>query len=392
MREGNRRVSALKLLCGFREFSGKKIPEELARLAQKVTSEWKKKNKKINCLVFDESPDDVKLLEQEIDNRHLSNQAGRVPWPTVHKAREEKRRYGTKNLALELLEKFFSYHEGLDEEWSPSFNLSVLVDFMSHLHCHLSYASKEDLVLDYPNEKTCDQIDVLLSLIYEEDKGSKINELQNRRSNGAAYLQETIPCDQLDENRDVQDRSFGEYSHGGGVDGGEAEEGGGIGGRLEKPIKKKPVNPTYESMNNILAHASRTGKKKLSDCCSELSSMVKSSASYPNASVILYRSILDYAMKHFIIKKGLTPKERAGTKNLVQVIYNNKWITEAKMLNALTQLNSNGTLLLNMFVHNEEFTAEKKDVDAIIGNTCSLLVHMLEVIAKPSSSSTGNGV
>ena len=400
VREGNRRVSALKLLCGFREFVGKDIPDELSRLRKEVSKEWKRKNRKINCLVFDHTTDDEQLLKEEIDNRHLSNSVGRVPWPSVHKAREEKARYGTKNLALELLEKFFSYNDGLDEQWSPFFNLTVLEDFMPHLVLHLCYASKDDLVADYPNEDNRHCIDKLLHRIYGGDEESeepldddlKISKLENRRGKASVFLEKVIPCDRVEGYRPVQEKGYGNFSHAGG------EGGNFVSDQVDslppdgKPPKKRKQSISMDTTRELLAYASKTQKPKLSCCCSELYSLTKSPIHYPNSSAIIYRSILDYAMKHFIKKCGQTPPKNAGTSTLAQHIYDKKLVTETNFLNVLIDLKTDGANTLNKFVHDEDFIVSNNDAEVIIANIFPLIKHMLEIIAKSSSSSSGAGM
>lgn len=156
--EGNRRITALKILETPAAADGAVSPGQLDRL-KKWGAQFKEKKfgDKIDCAVFS-SRDEA---DPWVDMRHLGEQdgVGIVKWGSIEQARREKQRTGTYAPELQVLdfvEQFGDLDEGTRAELHdiPITNIDrLLADKASRRTLGVDIDSSGNLTSTYPNEE-----------------------------------------------------------------------------------------------------------------------------------------------------------------------------------------------------------------------------------------------
>lgn len=316
VKEGNRRISALKVLLGDKELSRRRsCPPKLLNYARRFSIENRRKCRKVSCLVFDESHADQEQLKAEIANRHLTgrtNDAKRLAWPTLHTARKERDDYGKNSPALNLMERYFEQYPEKESEWAATYDLTVLEDFIPHIARFLGYQSKEILVSDYPNPATQEMIDQIISDIQTKSTEG-ISKLANRRDNAPNFLSQHYhkptaslnPIEKPQPTRpavSVSSSSTVRTS---------------ISPRVTRP------DPLISSLNQLIDHSSSIGLGaiKLCDALKELRCLVKQNKNLIAVAMLL-RAVLDYSSQFICIQYGKTlpKKEQRSIKKTLDTI------------------------------------------------------------------------
>lgn len=154
IREGNRRVAALKLTHGILTFPGLAIPPAVEAKIAAVTPEWKAATQEVPCVIY--PPAEAAIVERIVALAHgLGEQAGRDPWTAVARARHARNANGESQPALDLLEAYLNEGKNLtpnqSELWSATYPLSVLDEAMGKLASRFGASNGPDLAGKYPN-------------------------------------------------------------------------------------------------------------------------------------------------------------------------------------------------------------------------------------------------
>jgi hypothetical protein len=105
VKEGNRRVAALKLILGLQK--DLELPEHIQKQFQQLAPEWKTDNAHVPCAVYEQS--ESGQVDKLVARTHAKGQkAGRVDWPAVAKARYARDQNNEPETGLDLLEKYLS--------------------------------------------------------------------------------------------------------------------------------------------------------------------------------------------------------------------------------------------------------------------------------------------
>lgn len=163
VREGNRRIAALKIIHGFLEYSG--IPENIKLRISQVTETWRTENLQVPCTVYSESEKDV--AQKIVSLTHAKGQkAGRDNWPAVARARYDRDVYGKREVALDLLENFLSRTNLLNgdqkTQWSGYYPLSVLDEFIKRGASQFGVENSSELVNKYPDINRIEVLDAIV--------------------------------------------------------------------------------------------------------------------------------------------------------------------------------------------------------------------------------------
>lgn len=153
VKEGNRRVAALKLILGHYKVDDFVIPESLKERVRKVTKEWKKTNSTVPCTVYGKS--EIDLVNKIVSLTHgKAEKAGRDPWNSMARARHNRDIKGGHEPGLDILEKYLKHGENLSgqqkERWGGEYNITVLEEAMRKLHTRMGYTTIDELVKKYP--------------------------------------------------------------------------------------------------------------------------------------------------------------------------------------------------------------------------------------------------
>jgi hypothetical protein len=154
VKEGNRRVAALKLIHKIHPLSGFDVPDEIANRIKAVTATWRRQNASVPCTIFDVG--DAETVDRIVTLAHgKGEKAGRDQWNAVARARHNRDINGATESALDLLEKYLQHGKNLTPSqkarWSGAFPLSVLAEAMKRLAPRLGFASATVMAGHYPN-------------------------------------------------------------------------------------------------------------------------------------------------------------------------------------------------------------------------------------------------
>ena len=153
VKEGNRRVAALKLIYGL--VNNIDIPDNITNKIGRLPAEWKKANSLVPCAIFESK--EVATVEKLVARTHAKGEkAGRDKWTAVARARFERDRKGAPEPGLDLLENYLKLGKNLSrqqaERWAGEFPLSVLDEAIQKLTSLLNLKKPIDLVQLYPSK------------------------------------------------------------------------------------------------------------------------------------------------------------------------------------------------------------------------------------------------
>lgn len=157
VREGNRRIAALKIILGFAKVPNLEIPAAVAQKIGALTDAWKKENSKVPCAVYDS--DEISRVDKIVSLTHGKGEyAGRAQWNAVAKARHSRDSLGINEWALNLLEDYIKKGTNISKEqaerWAGEYPLSVLDEAVRLIAPRIGFASPQELMKQYPNMPT----------------------------------------------------------------------------------------------------------------------------------------------------------------------------------------------------------------------------------------------
>jgi hypothetical protein len=165
VREGNRRIAALKLIHKIQPLSAFEVPQDIADRIKGVTAAWRKENSEVPCAIYDGAASSV--VDKIVTLAHgKGEKAGRDQWNAVARARHNRETNRAAEPALDLLEKYLQNGKNLTPlqkaRWSGAFPLSVLEEAMKRMAPRLGLASAAALANSYPKVKFRDEIETII--------------------------------------------------------------------------------------------------------------------------------------------------------------------------------------------------------------------------------------
>ena len=154
VKEGNRRIAALKLIFGELSIDQSLIPKNIATKMEEVSEDWKARNSSVPCAIYDPSEEDsVDWLVTLIHGK--GDQASRDEWNAVAKARHNREKKSANEPGLDVLEEYLTTGMNLDEEqkerWSGAYPVTVLDEALKRLAPRYGKKNAPDLASAYPN-------------------------------------------------------------------------------------------------------------------------------------------------------------------------------------------------------------------------------------------------
>lgn len=378
--EGNRRISALKLLHGVKSVCGKNA--ELKRLleySKKFKPHFKEQSKKVPCLIFQESENDE--LVQEISIRHMSNVAPKDDWPPLRKARFAKLNHEIDSPELELIERYFYYHPGLDKFWAPVYPLTYLTDFVRPLALYLGYENAWVMARAYPDKATQSLIDKLIEdiervVVEKGDGPAEIAVLENRRKNAIAFLSKHYPKSQTPIDSTPKASPKKETAQSQSSENRHNSESSYIPKR--KPRKVKPV---LEHAQQIIRLSSSVPNSKLQVLAKENLTMASTTLNVPFAKSIILRTLLDVVAQNLCRVYGVAPSgKRPMLGQYLDTIVEKDLIKDKSVAGLLRHVQQKNLESLNVIVHGHDLTPALTDVETNYCNVLPLIIGMLEEI------------
>jgi hypothetical protein len=168
VKEGNRRIAALKLIHGIFNIDDFALPDSIKTKINGLSSKWKNENKIIPCLVFDLK--DIDKANKIVSLTHgKGEKASRDPWSSVAKARHNRDENGVSEPGLDLLEKYLKDGKNLTEQqkerWSGDYYITVLDEALKTLVKKYNYSKQIEVANNYPKIKNRINLeDILLNI------------------------------------------------------------------------------------------------------------------------------------------------------------------------------------------------------------------------------------
>lgn len=151
VKEGNRRIAALKLLLGLIDAAAVGVTPNFSLKKQSLTPEWIFENSSVPCNVYGSA--DADLVDRIVTLTHGKGaKAGRDDWESIARARHN-RKMGGKEVALDLLEQYLASGTNLTadqkDRWAGKYPLSVLDEAIKRIAPRCGYASSTALSTDF---------------------------------------------------------------------------------------------------------------------------------------------------------------------------------------------------------------------------------------------------
>src|SRR6185312_9737459 len=153
VKEGNRRIEALKLIHGHFRINDYGIPTSIIDKIKALGPVWKKDNAKVPCTIFNSSEADK--ADRVVTLAHgKGEKASRDPWNSVARARHNRDVKSASEPALDILEKYLKAGQNLTgqqkERWGGDYPLTVLNEAISKIYSRFEVVSSAELAKKYP--------------------------------------------------------------------------------------------------------------------------------------------------------------------------------------------------------------------------------------------------
>jgi len=168
VREGNRRIAALKFIDGKIANTGFAVPPEIEEKIKKVSPKWRKANATVPCAIYSQS--DETLVDRIVTLAHGKGEdAARDDWNSLAGARHNRDKNGAVELGLDLLEKYLENGNNLTavdkEYWSGVYPVTLLNEVLGKIAQRMGFNFPRDLVAQYPKLKDRKVVETILKAI-----------------------------------------------------------------------------------------------------------------------------------------------------------------------------------------------------------------------------------
>ena len=372
VKEGNRRISALKILHGGnKELQKNRITEDLKNYIRRFPHSIKRETTSVFCTIFEE--EERSKLDDEIATRHLSGTASRLDWPPVRKAKKERQKNGKYNPALDLLERYLEEHSELTEQWEVRYPFTILEEFVKPLSSYLGYTDATALSMAYPDPATVETIDKLICNIYDNPDGSGIRDVENRRKNAQNYLTQHYvkPTSTVSTEQKV-----GPYERSTITEPQSTISSPELAPpRLKRRKEKDPALEIIKSIITLSGDLPNDGIK-LYDACKEFHDLIRSKK-YPIASGILLRSLLDYILRISCKSFGYGVNEKTTMGSMLNQSKN--VIQDREILALIDKILNSHIDALHAYVHSPFITPSPEELRSQITIFLPIIKQLIEL-------------
>lgn len=164
VKEGNRRVAALKIAHGLLSRSHLDVPANIESKLAVVSSGWRAETDQVPCIIYPTSESDT--VDRIVTLAHGKGEnAGRSNWTAVARARHSRDESGANEPALDLLEAYLADGKNRTpdqaQQWAGDYPLTVLAEAMTRLAERLGADSARDLANRYPSITHRDAVEAI---------------------------------------------------------------------------------------------------------------------------------------------------------------------------------------------------------------------------------------
>lgn len=174
VKEGNRRIAALKLILGIVSATDLRVPPELVERIAEVTSAWRQANAEVPCTIYDAV--DAAIVDRIVKLAHgKGEKAGRDQWTAVARARHNRNENGASEPGLDLLEKYLTNGRNVTSaqaaRWAGNYPISVLGEAMKRVAPRFAVPTSPALAAAYPSIPYRDALEKVLHDIGQDEIG-----------------------------------------------------------------------------------------------------------------------------------------------------------------------------------------------------------------------------
>jgi hypothetical protein len=385
VKEGNRRIGAIKLILGTIKPDNFAIPADLAEKIAKVPTEWKEANKAVPCNIF--TAKEEAQAERLVGLAHAKGEkAGRLSWNAIARARYNRDKNGGSEPALDLLEHYLKVGKNLTaiqiERWGGEYPLSVLADALKRLAPRIGASDSRQAVAQYPkNAKYRDAFENILHDIGVETLG-----FPTLRSTTEDFpVKYGFPAVTAAAGAAAPAGGTGSPS---GASGGTKPSGGGASGTTA--VSSNDPRSVTRAIKAFVPKGQ--GREKL--VCLLVEARTLKLKKHPHAFCFLLRSMFELSAKCYCDDNKATggpsaQKADGSDRNLVDVLRDiTQHITKngtdkalvKELHGAMAELaKSEGFLSvtsMNQLVHNKKFTVDETHISTLFNNIFPLLEAM----------------
>jgi len=167
VKEGNRRIAALKVIFGILTPTVSPIPAHIQKLISALTPAWKKANAAVPCTVY--SLDEEDLVDKQVALTHgKAQKASRDQWTSVARARHN-RDEGFTESGLDLLEKYLATAGNASpdqkQRWAGDYPLTVLDEMLKRIPDAFGFPDGKKIAAAYPSIKNLSTLDDIIQKI-----------------------------------------------------------------------------------------------------------------------------------------------------------------------------------------------------------------------------------
>jgi Txe/YoeB family toxin of Txe-Axe toxin-antitoxin module len=164
VKEGNRRVAALKLILSIIKRDPDHIPEKIEKLIGKLTEAWTNENEKVPCIIFE--ADDWKKVDRLVSLAHgKGEKAGRDPWEAIARARHNRDVNKGNEAGLDMMEGWLKEGRNINdtqrERFGGDYPLTVLNEALQRISPRYKKTPRE-LTETYPKLRPRTGIEAML--------------------------------------------------------------------------------------------------------------------------------------------------------------------------------------------------------------------------------------
>jgi len=378
VKEGNRRIAALKIILGYTAIKKNELPSDINEYISKITNDWKSENNKVPCVVYSSS--ETEVVDKIVSLTHGKGEgASRDKWLSIATARHNREQNGHRESGLDVLEIFLKKSNKITNDqkirWGGDYPLSVLDESLRKMFPLLGLVTVEEMADKYPKIKHLTRVENIILGI-----GLKNIRFQDIRLENYFYTVLGIDVPKSDNTEgtskkgNIKSKSSGQT----GVKGS---------GTSKKPVSYSSNDP--KAVRAVLKKFKPmgSGREKLVALLNE--SKMLDVKKYPHAFCFLLRSMFEISAKIYSKENGIKYQKDGKDKTLATLLRDvTKHLTNGqkdkemvKVLHgAMTEIAKPNSLLsvtsLNQLVHNPKFSIIPSDICILFCNIFPLLEEM----------------
>lgn len=392
VKEGNRRIAALKILHGHIDSADFDLPTYIEEKLAALPPSWKKENAAVPCTIYD--PAEAATVDRIVALTHgKGEKAGRADWKAIARARHNRDMAQASEPGLDLFEKFLSLTKKLTpdqkERWAGDYPVSVLDEALKRLAARLGFKSAPDLAKGYPKVRERASLDeIIIDIGMNQVSFAKVRSPDF----GASYGLNSLSNPELPKKPTEHAHPRTDSDNASDPNGAEPKTSEPPPKQAARTPKAHAVEDPKAVMNTLRKfHPRGAQREKLVTLLEEIKQL--NLTKHPHAFCFVLRSMYEISAKAYCLDHAPTgPKSTKADgsdrtlaevlRDIVQHLTKNK--QDKPMLRllqgAITQLASNDSILsitsLNQLVHNPRFVITTNDVAGMFGNIFPLLDEM----------------